>query len=113
MPNSLRHETTEQLRAKISLAEWIQTFNTTCGLRRRAASRKIRELAVLFPWLGDLIPDDVWQRVYHVADRVRAAGTIAPVVVVANDENDDDDDAIALAQTGTFAQTVIEPKNRD
>jgi hypothetical protein len=68
------HETTEQLRARATLENHLTSFVSLTGRPRRFVARQIRELAVTFPWLGDLIPDDVWGAVY----RVPAIGTAAP-----------------------------------
>ena len=67
-------ESTEQIRARATLEHHLTTFVSLTGRPRRLAARQIRELAVTFPWLGDLIPDDVWAAVY----RVPAVGTAAP-----------------------------------
>lgn len=68
-------ETTEQLRARATLESYIVTFVALTGRPRRFVARQIRELASTFPWLGDLIPDDVWGAVY----RVPAVGTEPPL----------------------------------
>lgn len=67
-------ETSEHLRAQSDLESWIGIFLTTFGERRRTAAKQIRTLAITFPWLGDLIPTDVYETVY----RVRAVGTAPP-----------------------------------
>jgi hypothetical protein len=71
----LRETTTEQLRARATLECYLVNFVSLTGRARRGVARQIRELAVTFPWLGDLIPDDVWGAVY----RVPAVGTAAPL----------------------------------
>lgn len=89
----LLNESTEQLRAKASLQSWIEIFLTTFGQRRKTASKRIREMASLFPWLGDLIPDEVWNQIYLVdAPRARAVGTVAPFALMPGNDNDDDGD---------------------
>jgi hypothetical protein len=70
------HESTEQLRARATLEHHLATFVSLTGRPRRLVTRQIRELVVTFPWLGDLIPDDVWGAVYRVA----AVGTVAPLL---------------------------------
>lgn len=87
------HETTEQIRAKASLQSWIEIFLTTYGQRRKTAAKRVREMAVLFPWLGDLIPDEVWNQIYLVPDTVRAVGTIAPFALAPENDNDDGDES--------------------
>jgi hypothetical protein len=69
-------ETTEQLRAKEILEQHLNTFAASVGRARSLAGRQIRELAVLFPWLADLIPEDLWNAVY----RVQATGTVVPAL---------------------------------
>lgn len=73
---SLRNETTEQVLAKAKLSLLISTFMSSHG-QRSSVSREIRELVMVAPWLGDLIPDDVYAEVYRVRP-VRAAGTVSP-----------------------------------
>lgn len=68
-------ETTEQLRARAMFESHLTAFVSLTGRPRRYAARQIRELAVIFPWLGDLIPDDVWSAVYLVP----AVGTTVPL----------------------------------
>lgn len=74
----LTHETTEQIRARATLESHLTAFTALTGRPRRLVARQIRELAVTFPWLGDLIPDDVWGAVY----RVPALGTVAPLLKI-------------------------------
>jgi len=70
----ITHETTEQLRARDELDRWISNFLSASGRARRTAAKQIRDIAKIYPWLGDSIPDDVWNAIY----RVSAEGTIAP-----------------------------------
>ena len=72
---TILRETTEQLHVRATLEHHLATFVSLTGRPRRLVARQIRELAVTFPWLGDLIPDDVWGAVY----RVPAVGTVAPL----------------------------------
>jgi hypothetical protein len=73
-PEDQLRETTEQLKIKASMQNWIDVLQTSFGDARREATRRIRDLALTFPWVGDLIPDDVWAAVY----RTRATGTVPP-----------------------------------
>lgn len=70
----LTHETTEQRHARAELDRWIANFRTASGRTRRSAAKQLRAIAKLHPWLGDAIPDDVWDQIYHVS----ATGTVAP-----------------------------------
>jgi PAS domain-containing protein len=69
-------ETTAQMRIRQDFDHWILTFTTTQdSTRRRAAARRIRELARDCAWLADQMPDAVWEAIYCVR---AARGTVAP-----------------------------------
>jgi hypothetical protein len=57
-----------------ALSRWISIYRLSEGAARREARTHIKILARTYPWLADLIPEDVWQTVYCV----RAAGTMTP-----------------------------------
>ena len=74
-PVMLTHETSEQIRARAELDHCLATFRASWGRPHRAAAKQLREIARTCPWLGDVIPDDVWAEIYHVP----AVGTNAPL----------------------------------
>jgi hypothetical protein len=93
----LRDETSEQIRAKTQLRMLISVFMSASYDRRRSARHEIRELVMLFPWLGDLIPDAVYAQVYCVRS---ASGTKSPTAMNDNENSD----------SFAFDRTVLENK---
>ena len=71
-----RTETAAQTRLRADFDHWLLVFTTTQDAgTRRAAARRLREIARDFAWLADQIPNAVWEAIYCVRT---AQGTVAP-----------------------------------